>query len=87
MKTAGLFLSKYIVSQKMTPADIQSMFDFDFSDGRALLVVSVFVGLGTSGHKDLIPVDSYKALESMDHDTQTLMSFYDLEDIMAAQTP
>jgi len=80
MKTIGVFFAKWAIFTNMSFCDIYKL--YQLIDNKVCLVINLFIFLCKNNRKDLIDNDLYKKIKSLKHSTNTLMAFYDLEELM-----
>tara|TARA_B100000902_G_scaffold397355_1_gene460903 strand:- start:9818 stop:10420 length:603 start_codon:yes stop_codon:yes gene_type:complete len=80
MKTIGVFFAKWAIFTNMSFCDIYKL--YQLIDNKVFLVINLFIFLCKNNRKDLIDNDLYKKIKSLKHSTNTLMAFYDLEELM-----
>ena len=81
MKTLGVFFGKWTIFTKMNLCDISNLCS-QFIDNKVSLVINLLITLHKNNRKDLIVDDIYQKVKSFKHSTNTLMAFYDLEELM-----
>ena len=81
MKTLGVFFGKWAIFTKMNLCDISNLCS-KLIDNKVGLVINMFITLYKNNRKELIVDDIYQKIKSFKHSTNTLMAFYDLEELM-----
>lgn len=81
MKTLGVFFGKWAIFTKMNLCDISNLCS-QLIDNKVGLVINLFITLYKNNRKELIVDDIYQKIKSFKHSTNTLMAFYDLEELM-----
>tara|TARA_B100001250_G_scaffold91330_1_gene75959 strand:+ start:919 stop:1524 length:606 start_codon:yes stop_codon:yes gene_type:complete len=81
MKTIGVFFAKWAMFTNMNLCDISNLC-LQLIDNKVGLVINIFITLHKNNRKDLIVDDIYQQIKSFKHSTNTLMAFYDLEELM-----
>ena len=81
MKTIGVFFAKWAMFNNMNLCDISNLCS-QLIDNKVGLVINIFITLHKNNRKDLIVDDIYQQIKSFKHSTNTLMAFYDLEELM-----
>ena len=80
-KTVGYFIAKWAIESHMNNTKLELLFkdNLEYKTGMA---IHAFITLKTNNKANLIPLSTYERLQKIEHSSNTLMAYYDLEEML-----